>query len=217
MRDKNFTCVVIFSLGNESAWGKMFYKGADYLKEHDSRPIHYEGIFCLYNKSDEYYTDRLDIISRMYPEYEWLKKDYLNDPKETRPLVLCEYSHAMGNSCGDFLEYWNTINSNDRFIGAFVWEWCDHALLVDGKLRYGGDSHEKPHDSNFCVDGLVTPFREFKSSTLEMKAVYGGKNIADKKINKCYKLLDINEKSKLVKKYFYEEEIAICLNIYCIT
>ena len=170
-RDKNRASVIIWSLGNESNYGKMFFAGADYIHDHDSRPIHYEGIFNLVDKKD-YYTNRIDICSRMYPSLDDIKKQYLDDTKEKRPLLICEYTHSMGNSCGDVFDYWKLIMSSDRIIGAFVWEWCDHAVMVDEKLKYGSDFPEHRNDGNFCVDGLVTPDREFKSNTLEVKWVY---------------------------------------------
>lgn len=171
-RDKNHTCVLIWSLGNESNYGKAFHAGADYIKRKDSRPIHYEGIW----ESDhsDYYTNRLDVVSRMYPGLDFFEA-YLKDEKETRPFVLCEYSHAMGNSNGDLNDYWKIIDSNDRFMGGFIWEWCDHAVQTEQGFLYGGDFGEREHDGNFCVDGLVTPDRKAKSNLLELKAVYGGK------------------------------------------
>lgn len=171
-RDKNKTCVIIWSLGNESNYGKMFYEGADYIHARDSRPIHYEGI--VYADRSKYYTDRIDIASRMYAPPEFFD-EFLQDEKETRPYVLCEYSHAMGNSNGDLNDYWNKIDSNDRFMGAFVWEWGDHAVKGEKGFLYGGDFGETEHDGNFCVDGLVAPDRKVKSNLLELKAVYGGK------------------------------------------
>lgn len=195
-RDKNYSCVIIWSLGNESSYGKMFYAGADYIHVHDNRPIHYESNWETVDRS-EYYTTRIDIASRMYPEISWLAEGYLNDEKETRPLMLCEYSHSMGNSNGDLADYWKVINSNDRFIGAFVWEFCDHAINVDGKLLYGGDFGEKIHDGNFCIDGLLDPYRNLKTNTLELKAVYSGKLNPDKEINKCEVLPKLDENSPM--------------------
>ncbi len=170
-RDKNHACVVIWSLGNESSYGSMFYAGADYIHAHDNRPIHYEGIIA--GDKDEYYTDRLDMASRMYAPVSFFD-EFLADEKETRPYVLCEYTHAMGNSCGDLSDYWSAIDKNDRFMGAFVWEWCDHAIKTEKGFLYGGDFGETEHDGNFCVDGLVSPDRKVKSNLLELKAVYGG-------------------------------------------
>ena len=172
-RDKNWTSVVIWSLGNEANWGKMFYEGADYIHAHDARPIHYENIFMLAERSD-YYTKRIDIASRMYPPLEDFAA-FLEDENETRPLMLCEYTHAMGNSNGDLNDYWKIIDSNDRFVGAFVWEWRDHAVKTEKGYLYGGDNGEELHDGNFCVDGLLNPDWTPKSGYYEMQAVYGGK------------------------------------------
>ncbi len=171
-RDKNRTSVVIWSLGNEANWGKMFYAGADYIHAHDTRPIHYEGAWEAVDRSD-YYTHRIDIASRMYPPLEFFD-EFLKDEKETRPLLLCEYSHAMGNSNGDLNDYWKKIDSSDRFAGAFVWEWRDHAIKSEKGYLYGGDSGEAIHDGNFCVDGLLNPDWTPKSGYYEMQAVYGG-------------------------------------------
>lgn len=181
-RDKNRTCVIIFSLGNESGWGKMFFKGLDYIKARSDRPVHYEGVWHA-EKASDYYDKRLDFASRMYPSPQELKEKHLLDKREKRPIIMCEYSHAMGNSNGDLKDYWDLFNSSDRFCGGFIWEWCDHAVLVKGKLHYGGDSNDLKNDGNFCVDGLVTPFRELKSNTLEMQAIYKGKYKEDKRIN----------------------------------
>ncbi len=191
-RDKNRTSIIMWSIGNESSFGKMFYKGCDYIKSKDSRPIHYEGLFNI-DRGDEYYTDKVDIISRMYPTKKDID-DYLNDPRETRPLCICEYTHSMGNSCGDARDYWEIINKHDNMLGAFVWEWCDHAVEIDGKLLYGTDFPEHHNDGHFCVDGLVTPYRKFKSNTLEIKAVYGGKTKPDEINGICV------EKPKIVAK-----------------
>lgn len=172
-RDKNRTSVVIWSLGNESSYGKMFHAGADYIHARDNRPIHYESAWEMADKSD-YYTKRIDMASRMYPPLEFFN-EFLRDEKETRPLVLCEYSHAMGNSNGDLNDYWKLIDSNDRFMGGFVWEWRDHAIKTDKGYLYGGDFGEREHDGNFCVDGLLNPDFTPKSGYYELQAVYGGK------------------------------------------
>ena len=172
-RDKNFTCVVIWSLGNESGFGKSFFKGADYIRSRDSRPVHYEGITAVGN-TDLYYIDKIDIASKMYAPHQYLY-EFIADEREKRPFVLCEYSHSMGNSNGDLQDYWDVINGNERFMGAFVWEWCDHAIKTEKGFLYGGDFGESEHDGNFCVDGLVSPDRKIKSNLRELKAVYSGK------------------------------------------
>ncbi|MBQ3571367.1 MAG: hypothetical protein IJA15_00910 [Clostridia bacterium] len=176
-RDKNHSCVIIWSLGNESSFGKAFYPGIEYIRARDSRPIHYEGVWNIQDR-EAYYNANIDMVSRMYAEPSFFD-EYLLDSREKRPYVLCEYSHAMGNSCGDLQDYWDKINSNDRFMGAFVWEWCDHAIKTDKGFLYGGDFGEKEHDSNFCADGLVSPDRKIKSNLLELRAVYGDKPRCD--------------------------------------
>lgn len=173
-RDKNRTSVIIWSLGNESSFGKAFFEGANYIKRRDNtRPIHYEG---LQNADPKYYhTELVDMVSMMYPSFDKIREDVLDNPKETRPFVLCEYTHAMGNSCGDIAEYWEMIYNNEQMMGGFVWEWADHGIKTDLGFLYGGDFKEPEHDGNFCADGLLTPDRKIKSNALEMKAVYGGK------------------------------------------
>lgn len=173
-RDKNRTCVIIWSLGNESSFGKAFFAGARYIKHRDTkRPIHYEGLQNADSKY--YYTELVDMVSMMYPSLEKIKQDVLENEKENRPFVLCEYTHAMGNSCGDLADYWDLIYANEQMMGGFVWEWADHGIQTSKGFLYGGDFEEPEHDGNFCADGLLTPDRKIKSNALEMKAVYGGK------------------------------------------
>lgn len=173
---KNFSCVCIWSLGNESGWGKNIKNALYAVKPMDSRPFHYENLWEINKEvygTDGYYSTPLDIVSRMYPHIDWMKNDYLNDKKETRPLVLCEYAHAMGNGPGSFVDYWKVIESSDRFMGGFVWEWADHGITYkeDG-FKYGGDFGEYEHDENFCIDGIVSADRKIKAGTLSMKQVY---------------------------------------------
>lgn len=179
-RDKNRPCVIIWSLGNESSFGSAFFEGAKYIKKRDaSRPIHYESLTHALKKY--YYTKHVDVVSMMYPSLERMDKEVLHNPKETRPYVLCEYTHAMGNSCGDIAAYWEKIYSEPQCMGAFVWEWADHAIKTPKGFLYGGDFGEREHDGNFCCDGLLTPDRKLKSNALEMKAVYGGKLKSERK------------------------------------
>lgn len=173
-RDKNRPSVIIWSLGNESSFGKAFLEGAKYIKNRDkTRPVHYEG---LQNADPKYYyTELVDMVSMMYPTFWDIKTKILENPDENRPFVMCEYTHAMGNSCGDVAEYWDIIYNNEQMMGAFVWEWADHGIKTDKGFLYGGDFNETEHDGNFCADGLLTPDRKLKSAALEMKAVYAGK------------------------------------------
>ena len=173
-RDKNRPSVIIWSLGNESSFGKAFFQGAKYIRNRDkTRPIHYEGLQCA--EPEYYYTDLVDMVSMMYPSFETIREKVLENPQENRPFVLCEYTHAMGNSCGDIAQYWDMIYSNEQMMGGFVWEWADHGIKTENGFLYGGDFGETEHDGNFCADGLLTPDRKLKSAALEMKAVYGGK------------------------------------------
>ena len=172
-RDKNRPCVIIWSLGNECAFGKSFFAGAKYVRKRDCRPVHYQHVKSAAKKY--HFTKYIDMVSFFYPSVDILKEQVLNNPKETRPCVLVEYSHAMGNSNGGLAEMWELLYSDEQFFGGFIWEWADHAIATKKGYLYGGDFGEKEHDGNFCVDGLVTPDRKIKSGALEMKAVYGGK------------------------------------------
>lgn len=170
-RDKNRPSVIIWSLGNESSFGKAFFEGAKYVKDRDqTRLVHYEGVFCAEEKYHD--TNLVDMVSAMYDSYEEILEKL---QKDTRPFLLCEYSHAMGNSCGDLAGYWKLIYTYEQMMGAFVWEWADHAIKTRDGFLYGGDFGETEHDGNFCVDGLLTPDRKLKSAAQEMQAVYGGK------------------------------------------
>jgi hypothetical protein len=177
-RDKNRPCVIIWSMGNESSFGESFFEGAKYIRERDTtRPIHYENFTCADKKY--YYTDLVDMVSYMYPRLNKIDEKILNNPDEFRPFVMCEYSHAMGNSCGDLADYWKMIDEHDEMMGAFIWEWADHAFKKGKGFCYGGDFGETEHDGNFCVDGILSPDRKPKSGALEMRAVYGGKRTSE--------------------------------------
>lgn len=173
-RDKNRPCVMMWSTGNESGWGDNMKKAVEWVKHRDpARLTHYEN--CVTDEALKS-TPELDVVSRMYPTYEWCE-EYLADEKNDRPLVLCEYSHVLGNSPGDFKDYWDIIYANPRFVGAFVWEWCDHGFPIatdkdgDPVFGYGGDFGELVHEGPFCCDGLVTPDRKPTAALAEYKAV----------------------------------------------
>ena len=189
-RDKNRTSVVMWSLGNESGFSNGDYQYSNFeeaakeLKKRDSRPIHYEGTFQCCVGWRFILTDYVDVYSRMYPSFfdihKYLNGDYPENPP-TKPLVLCEYTHAMGNSCGDCKDYWDLIYSNDCLCGAFVWEWCNHGVYKDGKFLYGGDFGEIVHDGKFCVDGLVELDRSrVHSSLLEVAESYSPADVVYK-------------------------------------
>jgi len=180
-RDKNHACIILWSLGNESGYGNNHIKMALWAKQRDnSRPIHYEGAFSpgVYSQLEnkESVTSCLDVYSRMYPSIDWISNEYLKDETEKRPLILCEYCHAMGNGPGDLKDYWDLIYSHQKLTGAFVWEWADHGVktkTLEGidYYAYGGDFGDKPNDGNFCVDGLVYPDRTPHKGLLELKNV----------------------------------------------
>lgn len=174
-RDCNRPSVVSWSLGNESGYGVNTRKSALLIKAFDkSRPVHYEG--CVHS-ADGCDDTNIDFVSRMYPSLEELKS--LPDAdKYNRPVVLCEYCHAMGNGPGDLEAYRNVFYSDDRYCGGFVWEWCDHSVVTgsnaDGteQFGYGGDFGERHNDGNFCLDGLVYPDRRVHTGLREVKQVY---------------------------------------------
>ncbi|MEG1996123.1 MAG: glycoside hydrolase family 2 TIM barrel-domain containing protein, partial [Oscillospiraceae bacterium] len=175
VRDKNNGCVIMYSLGNESGYGINFIKASHWAKEYINRPIHYEGSFWRI-KDEDNDISAIDIFSQMYAPVNEVEAYFTNKVSD-KPYLLCEYIHSMGNSTGDAEDYQKIINKYDGMCGGFVWEWCEHGVLIgktpDGKPKYGygGDFGETFHDGNFCVDGLVTPDRKVHSSLLEYKNV----------------------------------------------
>ena len=179
-RDKNHPSVIIWSLGNESGYGPNHDAMAAWVRAHDAtRPIHYEGAFD---------APIVDMVSVMYPRLappfaeddgERRRKyliDLAEDPKETRPLLMCEYAHAMGNSPGSLKEYWEAIEAHPRCIGGFVWDWVDQGIrrrTPDGRewYAYGGDFGEERHDGDFCINGMVWPDRTPHPCLWEYKKV----------------------------------------------
>ena len=175
-RDKNRFCIVMWSMGNESAYGCNFEKALEWTKNFDpDRITQYES--ARYRNYDETYDySNLDVYSRMYPTLSEIQ-EYL-DKDGSKPFLLVEYCHSMGNGPGDFEDYFQMIQDNDKMCGGFVWEWCDHAIAhgtaENGKTiyAYGGDHGEEIHDGNFCMDGLVYPDRTVHTGLLEYKNVY---------------------------------------------
>ena len=175
-RDKNRFCIVMWSMGNESAYGCNFEKALEWTKNYDpDRITQYES--ARYRNYDETYDySNLDVYSRMYPALSEIQEYLDNDG--SKPFLLVEYCHSMGNGPGDFEDYFQMIQDNDKMCGGFVWEWCDHAIAhgtaENGKTiyAYGGDHGEEIHDGNFCMDGLVYPDRTVHTGLLEYKNVY---------------------------------------------
>lgn len=168
-RDKNHPCIITWSLGNEAGNGLNFYVTYNTLKALDSRPIQYERAQLEWNT---------DIYCPMYATPAYLEK-YAQNPDMTRPLILCEYAHAMGNSLGNFQDYWDVIEKYPILQGGCIWDWVDQGFATkaaDGRKywSYGGDYGENgtPSDGNFCINGVVYPDRSVKPQTEEMGKVY---------------------------------------------
>jgi len=168
-RDKNQPCVVIWSLGNECGNGPVFQTAYDSLKAKDNNRL------VQFEQAEN--SENTDIYAPMYASIQRMEAYANNNP--TRPLIQCEYAHAMGNSVGNLQDYWDLIESNAIFQGGFIWDWVDQGLVKqteDGEVfwAYGGDfgPEDVPSDGNFCLNGLVNPNRGIKPTLLEVKQVY---------------------------------------------
>lgn len=122
---KNFACVIMWSIGNESGWGKNSLAAIEAIKQTDARPVHYEGLWCrdvsVYD-DQAYYAAPVDVVSRMYPDLAFMR-EFVENKSEKRPLILCEYAHSMGNGPGGVDDYWKIMERSNRFMGGFIWEW----------------------------------------------------------------------------------------------
>lgn len=171
-RDKNHPSVLFWSLGNECSGGENFKKMYAWLKEKDpSRFVHYESIWEDFEND----KDVTDVWSMMYAK-PWDIERFMSEHPE-KPFMLCEYSHAMGNSCGGNDKYMALFDTHPSFFGAFVWDFVDQGVRLtaeDGTryIGYGGDSGEWPHDGNFCGDGLLFADRTESAKLWEMKRLY---------------------------------------------
>ena len=169
-RDKNHPSVITWSLGNESADGPHFVNGYNWIKGRDkSRPVQYEQAKL---------KAHTDIVCPMYPSIKHMT-DYANNPDADRPYIMCEYAHAMGNSTGNFQEYYDIIRSSRHMQGGFIWDWVDQGLLTKDEngnpyWAYGGDfgATNYTNDDNFCINGLVNPDRTPHPGLAEVKKVY---------------------------------------------
>ncbi|HYN02545.1 MAG TPA: glycoside hydrolase family 2 TIM barrel-domain containing protein [Vicinamibacteria bacterium] len=171
-RDKNHPSILLWSLGNESGMGPNHAAMAGWIHAHDpTRPVHYEGAAASPRDADW-----VDVMSRMYtriPELDAMSKD----PGDTRPIMLCEYAYARGNAVGNLKEYWDLIESRDRLMGAFIWDWVDKGFRKrDAKGRefwtYGGDYGDVPNDGTMVCNGLVLPDRTPEPELYEVQKVY---------------------------------------------
>jgi beta-galactosidase/beta-glucuronidase len=165
-RDKNRPCVIMWSLGNEAGYGPNHDAMAAWLRRADpTRPIHYE-------RAGE--APAVDVVSNMYPHVDHLiEQGRKTDP---RPYFMCEYAHAMGQGPGNLKEYWDAIRAHPRLLGGCIWEWVDHGVRArtekgEEYIAYGGDFGDKPHDGNFCIDGLCFPDRIPHTGLIEYKKI----------------------------------------------
>lgn len=169
-RDKNHPSVIFWSLGNEASNGKAFFDMYDWAKARDnSRPVQYE---------QAYQRDRnTDIICHMYPSWNDMVRDAQKDLG--RPYIMCEYAHAMGNSMGNFQDYWDLMRTSKNMQGGFIWEWYNHGYPAKDEQNrfywaYGGDlgGFNKMNDGNFCMDGIISPDQQMLPHTHIVKKVY---------------------------------------------
>ena len=178
-RDKNHTCVIMWSIGNESGYGPNAQACIDYLNEMDPhRLVHYEVVINsgggIPREGRLIYIPGVQFRSGMYNTLELLD-NYFADPDYQQPFFWCEFLHAMGNGPGSVKDHWDYIYANESMMGGCAWEWCDHAIdagqAPNGKRKYhyGGDSGEVFHDSNFCCDGMVMPDRTPSNALREYK------------------------------------------------
>lgn len=165
----NHPSIIMWSLGNESGFCDKVVEYAKIIKEHDSRPLHYEGAYRNVDGNGFFDEEVLDTYSRMYPTIEYCINEV---PKLDRPFILCEYAHAMGNSCGELSDYMVPFYKYDNFAGAFIWEWTNHYVVRNGLECYGGDFGEEFNDGAFCCDGLVNLDRTITPQAYEVKECY---------------------------------------------
>jgi beta-galactosidase len=176
-RDKNHPSVIIWSLGNESGYGPNFEALADWIHEHEpTRPVHYESATDRRAYKGPETAPAIDIVSTMYPRVDRLI-EMAQMPGETRPFIMCEYAHAMGNSPGNLKEYWDIIEAHPRLQGGFVWDWVDQGFrrvtdTGEDWYAYGGDFGDEPSSGSFCINGLIFPDRAIHPSLWEVKKVY---------------------------------------------
>jgi beta-galactosidase len=199
-RDKNHPSIVIWSLGNEAGNGDVFFEMYDYLKKvDDSRLVQFE------QAGEERNTD---IVAPMYPSIEYMK-EFAMRKNPSRPFIMCEYAHAMGNSLGNFQEYWDIIESSDHMQGGFVWDWVDQGLLTKDQLgrefyAYGGDFGADTiiNQQNFCLNGVVNPDRTPHPAIYELKKVYQSIKFEFSKADMAIKVINENLFKSTEDMYF---------------
>ncbi|GAG27375.1 unnamed protein product, partial [marine sediment metagenome] len=165
--------IIMWSLGNESGYGPNHDALAGWIRGYDStRLVHYEGAI---NKNWHGGNKVTDVICPMYPAVEQII-EFAKNSKDTRPLIMCEYAHSMGNSTGNLKEYWSAIESYHGLQGGFIWDWVDQGITKIDKngveyWAYGGDFGDKINDKNFCINGLIWPDRTPHPALYEYKKI----------------------------------------------
>ncbi len=165
---KNHSCVLGWSLGNESGYGPHFTEAAAWLRAHDpTRYVHY-------HPADD--LPAVDVLAPMYPSLARLT-ELAAQPGETRPIICCEYAHAMGNGPGGLGEYWELFDGYPRLQGGYIWDWVDQGLrrttdFGEAWFAYGGDFGDAPNDRNYCINGLVDPDRAPHPALAEVQKVH---------------------------------------------
>ncbi|MBP5231988.1 MAG: DUF4981 domain-containing protein [Planctomycetes bacterium] len=196
LRDKNHPCVIGWSLCNESGFGENHLRAAEWVRAFDpSRIVHNEG--CVKkqwhqgeNSYDAGGSRCSDWISPMYPGIHELEKFSKEAPDKRRPFIMCEYAHAMGNSCGALKDYWDVIYNKPGLQGGFIWDWIEQGIrMVDDATdeefwAYGGDFGDEPNDSDFCCNGMIMPDHEPKPQMWEWKKIAQPLQVVAKDVRK---------------------------------
>ena len=203
-RDKNHPSVIVWSMGNEAGDGPSFKNASQWIKNNDpSRPVFYERALN---------AKHVDIYSEMYPTVETLAKK----GKNSKPYIIAEYAHAMGNSVGNLQDFWDVIENpaNVALQGGFIWDFVDQGLLKVGQdpqkdknWYYGGDFGDKPNDANFCINGLVRPDRSLNPAMHEVKKVYQNIEVGLPTANELSDSRSKIDENSLVlrNKYFFQD------------
>lgn len=205
-RDKNYPSIIIWSCGNESFGGENLFKMSEFLRNLDNtRVIHYEGIFW-----DRRYDKTSDMESRMYAKVHEIEK-YLQETPE-KPFILCEYSHAMGNSNGGLHKYVELEKKYSMYQGGFIWDYIDQSLMKKdsfGKeyLAFGGDFGDRPTDYNFCINGIIYGNRKISPKVQEIKQLF-----SDYKIDVEKKSFTISNGSLFTNCSEYDVKIKLLKN-----
>lgn len=187
---KNHVSIIMWSIGNESFGGKTLQSAHDYYHSLSPLPVHYEGIF-----HDRRYNGTSDVESQMYTRVSGIKAFLEKD--RSKPFIMCEYSHSMGNSNGGLMEYIRLERSDSSYQGGFIWDFIDQSLNDDGKKLYGGDYYDRPSDFTFCANGIVYADRKETAKMGEVKYAYQNAeiNIDEEKIEVInrYLFTDLSE------------------------